>query len=278
MSEPGDIEDTDDLAGDKPDDGERLVRLFLRELEAHGVPVVERKGTDEFVLDYRGNPVTVSLDDLRYDFERDADPQLVVRFVAALIEPAQAPPDWSHVRSNLFLSVESTPEEPDDRISRPVTKLLSLTVVHAVADERILTSITRKQIASWRVSEDDVLQAGRQNMSGLLEEIPLEVRRIGSLTTAVFSTRSYFKPALIFSPSFKDKVADQLGWPVLALLPCREDVFLVRDNVLEKECKETERFLHFVIQEFLESRHSLTPEVLRISDEGIESVAVIGFS
>ena len=28
----------------------------------------------------------------------------------------------------------------------------------------------------------------------------------------------------------------------------------------------------------LESRHSLTPEVLRISDEGIEPVAVLGFS
>lgn len=38
MSEPGDIEDTDDLAGNKPDDGERLVRLFLRELESHRVP------------------------------------------------------------------------------------------------------------------------------------------------------------------------------------------------------------------------------------------------
>ncbi len=278
MSEPGDIEDTDDLAGNKPDDGERLVRLFLRELESHRVPVIERKGTDEFVVEYRGNHVAVSLDELRYDFERDAYPQLVVRFVAALTEPAQALPDWSHVRSNLFLSVESAPEEPDDRICRPVTKLLSLTVVHAVAEERILTSITRKHVNSWKVSEDEVVQAGRRNLSGLVEEIPLEVRRIGSLTTAVFATRSYFKPALMFSPSFKDKVEAELGWPVLALLPCREDVFLVRDNFLDKECKETERFLHFVIQEFLESRHSLTPEVLRISDEGIESLAVIGFS
>jgi hypothetical protein len=278
MSESGDIDDTDDLGGRQSNDPERLVRLFQRELEARKVTIVEREGTDDFVLDIRGVPITISLDELRYDYERDADAQLVARFVASLVDTSEPLPAWTKARSRIFLSVDSTQAQVDDAVSREVTKLLALTVVHAGPEERFVSPITRKQLTSWQVSEDAVLQVGCRNLSGLLEETPLEVRRIGPLTTAVFTSRSYFKPALIFSPNFKEKVAPQLGWPVLALVPCREDVFLLRDNFLEKECKETERFLNFVIQEFLESRHGLTPEVLRISEKGIESLTIIGFS
>src|SRR5580692_4998150 len=89
MSDMGELADSAD-----PNNAKLLARLFLRELEAHKVAILDHKDDEEFVLDVHGLPVTVSLDDLAYDFERDADPQLVTRFVASLIEPPAPLPPW----------------------------------------------------------------------------------------------------------------------------------------------------------------------------------------
>jgi len=253
---------------------ELFARLFLRELDVNKIRLLEQhEGTNDFVLEVRGQPVTVSLDELTYDFERDADPQLVVRFIGSLLEVEGSLPEWTKARSRLFLSVEAIREGAKDLLAAEVSKLLALTVVHAGNDDRRLTSVTRSQVAAWHVTEAEVMQAAKQNLANLVDETPLEVRTIGTLTTATFASRSFFKPAFVFSENLKQKVIRQLGWPVLAMLPCREDTFLVPANFLEKEAEETQKLLNFVIQEFLESRQSLTPELLRISDDGVEALA-----
>jgi hypothetical protein len=262
--------------GAETNDAKRLARLFLRELEAHKVHILEHKDGDEFVLEVRGVPVTVSLSDLAYDFDRDADPLLVKRFVAALVEPSAPLPAWRNARPRLFLSAASALEHDDERIRVPVTTLLCMEVVHAGKDERVLTPITKAQLGDWQVDRAEVMRAARENLALLLDDTPLEVHKIGPIAVGTFATRSLLKPALLFGPNLKEKVATKLGWPVLGLMPCRESVFLLRQDTFAVDTKETQRFLGFVIQEFLESRHNLTPELLQIADDGITPLATLG--
>ena len=55
------------------DYAERLTKLFLRELETRKVRVLEQRDGGHFVLDIRGLPVSVALEDLAYAARRSPD-------------------------------------------------------------------------------------------------------------------------------------------------------------------------------------------------------------
>jgi len=257
-------------------DIERLNKLLERELKARGIRLVERTEDGQLVLEFKGATLNVSVDELLYDFDRDADPLLVVRFVSDLIDEPRPLPAWKQARKRLFFAAEPRPDEKDDLLVVRVTDSLRLVITHADEDERILTPVSGAALAAWNVTAKDVLQAVRANMGNLLEETTLEVRKIGTINVGTFVTRSVFKPGLLFSPNFKQTVAPKLGWPVLACLPCREMVYVLPVDALDSQNKETIRFRSFLVHEFMESRYGLTVEMLLIADEGVKPAGFIG--
>jgi hypothetical protein len=260
-----------------PDDIDRLTGLLQRELKARGIGLVEKTDDGHLVLDVKGAAVTVSIEELMYDFERDADPQLVARFVASLTHTSGDLPAWRQARPRLFLAAENAQASPDDdRIVEPVTELLRLTVLHADEAEHILTPVTEAQVKTWQVSAKDIFQSARANLAGLVEETPFEQRMIGKIKVGTFATRSVFKTAFIFSPNFQEIVAPKLGWPLFAFLPCREMLYLLPCDALNGPREVTAKFLTYMVHEYLESRYGLTMEVLLVDDEGVKGVGLMG--
>jgi hypothetical protein len=256
-------------------DIERVVKLLHRELRSRGIQVLDATDEGRFVLEIEGAPVTVGLEELLYDFEREGDPRLVARFVSALLETPSLPP-WSEARSRLFLSLEPQLEEKDDRIVEAVTDSLRLGITHADEAECVLRPLREPDLRTWQLGRKDVFAAARSNMAILLDECSIESRKIGTVTVATFATRSVFKPALIFSPNFKQIAAPKLGWPILAFVPCREMVYLVEKDGLGGPREVTGKFLSYMVHEFVESRYGLTTEVLMVSDEGVTVAGVLG--
>ena len=77
---------------------------------------------------------------------------------------------------------------------------------------------------------------------------------------------SVFKAALLRAPSLREVVEPDLGWPVCAVAPCRDFLYLFREEDLQGLVP---LLAAIVTQEYETSGYPLTPEVLRVSDEGV---------
>jgi hypothetical protein len=80
--------------------------------------------------------------------------------------------------------------------------------------------------------------------------------------------QSVFKASTIFSPNFKEFVKDDLGWPVLAVIPCRDFIYVLP----EKDKALLNRMGGVVQNEYRKSGYPITTEVFKISDDGIEAI------
>jgi hypothetical protein len=93
---------------------------------------------------------------------------------------------------------------------------------------------------------------------------PIDEHTLGMLAT----DRTAFKAALLFSPHLKEVVAPVLGWPLFAVLPCRDFVYLLN----QKDRDLLGRMGHVAAREYDQSGYPLSLEVFEITDQGSRAV------
>lgn len=209
----------------------------------------------------------VNLENIQRNFQRDHDPEAVERFVDQVLSTFELP-SWDKARSLVYFSAEPSDYDFRDtiryQISDRVTKVLVLTDI----DESKITWLTPKDLATWGVTKDQVENAASANLSQLLNGKRLEIEEIDKVKLAMLPVDSVFKASIIFSPNFKSFVTTELQWPVLAVIPCRDFIY-----ILSKKDKSLLNRIGAVVQrEYRESGYPITTEVLLISDKGIEAI------
>ena len=105
-------------------------------------------------------------------------------------------------------------------------------------------------------------------MNRLLDGKRLEVQKIDGMKLGLVPITSVFKASIIFAPNFRTFVSTELEWPVLAVLPCRDFIYVLS----EKDKALLNRMGAVVQREYRESGYPITTEVLKISDNGIKAI------
>src|SRR5262249_37710465 len=76
------------------------------------------------------------------------------------------------------------------------------------------------------------------------------------------------KAAFVFAPNLREVVGDKLGWPLYALIPSRDFVYVFAE--------EDQPLLGVLgraaVEEFEKGSYPVSRDVFRIDDEGVESV------
>jgi hypothetical protein len=241
--------------------------LFEEELRKRAIGFVyTRDGRYEIDAE-GGGKVLLSLDNVSRDYERDGDPGRIVRFVDTALGVFSPLPPWRESRSRIYWSAEPCSSEGlDEVLCEKITGKVCRVLVLAVEPGRIRW-LTSKCLESWRVDLEHVRTAAGANLDDLLGEGRLHVEASDGLKLGMLEIDSAFKASLIFAPKFKGFVEADLGWPVLAVIPCRDFIYVFPegDSVLG-------RLGGVVQEEFRKSAYPITTEVLRISDEGIEAI------
>jgi hypothetical protein len=97
-----------------------------------------------------------------------------------------------------------------------------------------------------------------------IEMIAVEEHHLGVLGHELTA----FKAALLFCPNLKAVAEPVLGWPLFAVMPCRDFVYVLN-------CKDEPllgRMGHVVMREYRESGYPITTEVFELSDRGMRVV------
>lgn len=247
---------------------DQTIRLFEHELQRRGIGWSVDKETGRHVVDVRGMTCFVSLDNLRREMERNGDPGCVVRFVEILLGAPTDPQPWSNDRSRIYFALEPSDyaEKPD--IYTPVSDRIDRLPVLYDADRGAVAFVSKNMIAEWQVTLDDVVAAANRNLAQAMAETKVEYQEIDGVRLGMLGSVLPFKASLILAPNLKEMAASILGWPLYAVAPDRNFLFLwdATHNELVNRIGPT------VVEEYRNAPYPLSTEVYLISDEGVSTI------
>ncbi len=215
---------------------------------------------------------TVTLENVRRNYERDNDAEAISRFAKQLdVSMFDGIPDWESVKSHVRFSIEPSDYETgfDDTLHEIVTDELVKVFVFTPPDGSRITWITESMLAEWKVMRETVVSQANANMNQLVADTTLEIEEIDGVKLGMLSTNDTpFKASLILAEGFRELVSPTHGWPVYVVAPTRDFVYVI-------PCKNRDflgRLGAVVLDEYNESGHSVTADVLEVGDGGVNAI------
>jgi hypothetical protein len=129
--------------------------------------------------------------------------------------------------------------------------------------------VTRMMLEEWHISPEEVEAAASSNLAATLAGAAVRHQDIDGVRLASIETPLPFKSAMIVAPNLKQVVSPVLGWPIHAVIPDRNFLYLWGAGHTDF----IERVGPVVVDEFTRSPYPVTTEVLEISDDAITAVA-----
>lgn len=168
--------------------------------------------------------LTVSIENLTREVERDHNLGAIARFVDRFEQVPEAEP-WDIARSRLRLSLEPNDydaETMSGALYRPTSET-TMQVLTRITKTGDVHWVTNEDLKSWGVTREQAETIARDNLDALLVGKEPEVRQIGMRRIGMLPiAESASKASVILAPNFRRFIEPKLGWPVLAVTPCRD--------------------------------------------------------
>jgi hypothetical protein len=196
-------------------------------------------------------------------------PEAAQHFAHAFVSSPAEPTDATARRAGLRLLLEQREVlDTTSVVHRAVSSELACALAWTDPHEAKVTLVASETLARWSLGEGDAWDEAGRRMDVLLAETPIEVHQVAGGRLAVLATASVFKASLIAAPSLRPFVEPVLGWPVLAVLPCRDFAYLLPQDAHDL----LGRLGGVVTCEFGASPYPLSLEAFLISDGGIQAI------
>ena len=141
-------------------------------------------------------------------------------------------------------------------------------LVHLSPELRAITWVSPEILSKVDLSEDEPGERAYDNLSKALVESTIEYSDIDGVRLGMVNTVFPFKTSLILAPNLREWAGPQLGWPLMAVIPARDFLYLWDS----RHSDFAGRVGEVVVHEFRESPYPISPEVFEISDSGIEAI------
>lgn len=214
-------------------------------------------------------PMTVSLDNLSRQFACDQDASAIARFVDTIAAGMAALPVWADAQDNIFPMIDSAAVAlGDGTLTRPLTDDSQLVLVHFDAETGAIRFLRDDDAVSWAVSAPALWQAAEQTLARILAETEVSFIDAGDLRVGTIEAHEPHKASLIRATTLRAKVESELGWPIYAVAPSQDFVFLVSQSDADK----LNRLGETVVKEYQTGEYPVSTEVWEISDDGITAI------
>ena len=245
-----------------------LSALFEQELTRQGVSFRWDDELHLYRIEHQGGNLLVSLDNLVRAYKRDQDESLVASFVDLVLGDRFESRPWAHAQPSILFALEPTDHvEPSD-LRAPLSKQVDRVPVYVSASRGTITWITQAMLNEWNISLAELETTASHNLATALVAAKLAYKEVDGVRLGIIETDLAFKTALILAPNLQEVVSPTLGWPLLAVMPDRDFLYLW--------AAQHRDFIHrvgeVVVREFTTSPYPLTTEVLEIGDAGIVAI------
>jgi len=244
-----------------------VATLFLDELARRNIEV---KLDDEgnYTLDAYKLSIKVSLENVSRDFECDRDADRIVTFVDSITNLLVLP-DWQEAKGRIRWQPEPSDHKFGDTLRDAVSDKVSLVLVYADPSDTQIRWLTAADAEKWNKTRTDLMTAAQENMDRILRQTKIETALIEEHQLGMLSNELIaFKAALLLCPNLKDVVEPVLGWPLFAVMPCRDFVYLLN----QKDRALLGRMGQVVMREYQGSGYPISTEVFEITDQCIRAI------
>jgi len=240
---------------------------FEDELRRRGLRFSIDEDTGRYVVEVGGGQVLVSLDNLDRDLARDGDAGRISRFVDAIIASVGTS-DEGLSGDQLYWCLEPSnyEERADYRVA--LSDRVDRVLVRLARDQRFITWVTPKMLDSLGLSEADAgliafTNLGRELMKSSIESQDIDGVRLGYIATSL-----PFKASLILAPNLREIAGAVLGWPLMAVIPDRDFLYLWA----ARNTGFVNRVGGVVVREYSKAAYPLSTEVYEITDETVRAI------
>jgi hypothetical protein len=244
-----------------------VATLFLDELARRDIAVsVDEEGY--YIIDRNSLTCKINLENLSRDYAQDRDPERVVHFVNAILSQMERP-EWTEAEGRIRWQAEPGDHDFGEVLRDAVSDSAVLVLVVASADDTQLRWLILEDLAHWGKTEEELWETAAGNMAQILRDATIETDDIDGHKLGMIATEHVdSKAALLFAPNLKEIVEPVMGWPIYAVMPCRDFVYIIN--------KESEELLgrlgSVVVREYRESGYPVTTEIFEITEESVRAI------
>jgi hypothetical protein len=242
--------------------------LFEQELTRRGIAFRPDGASDRYVVEHDGTELFVSLHNVSREYARDQDPGRITRFVDAVLSPRGASRCWEEARTSVLFCFEPSDYAEPPELRHPVSERVDRVPVHFDPIRGLISWITPDMLARWSISRHEAELEAAKNLAVALGNATVQHKDIDGVQLGHLETTLPFKTALLLAPNLKDVVAPLLGWPLHAVMPDRDFLFLW-------DSRHTDfvgRVGRVVVDEFMNAPYPISTEVFEVSDSGIKAI------
>jgi hypothetical protein len=209
----------------------------------------------------------ISLDNLQRDVAGDNDTGRVSRFVDTMIASASAPLVGLSA-DQLYWCLEPSDHHARADYRVAISDQVDRVLVHLSSDERRITWVTSKMLEVLGLPESDAGTRAFTNLGRALSEASVESQNIDGVQLGFINTSLPFKASLILAPNLREIVEAALGWPLLAVVPDRNFLYLWA----ARHTEFAGRVGRVVVREYSQSSYQISTEVYEITDQKIRAI------
>jgi hypothetical protein len=243
--------------------------LFESELRRRGLTFAVDRESGRYEITVSGTRLLVSVDNLGRRLHGDArDAERVSGFVDSLVAAGEP---HSITSAGLYWCLEPNDYSNQAAYRVAVSPQVDRVLVNVAEDESLITWVTAPNLQSIGLSAADASDQAWLNLDAALRRSRLETDEVDGVTLAILHTDFPSKASLVLAPCLRDVVSGAVGWPILAVAPDRDFVYLW--NAERRDF--IERLGGIVAREYGRAPYPLTTEVLEIGDS-VQAIGTFG--
>lgn len=241
--------------------------LFEDELQRRGLPFSIDAESGRHAVEVGDLQMLISLDNLQRDVAQDGDTGRVTRFVDAIVASSSVSESTlSEEQIYWCLEPSDSAERADFRVE--LSGRVDRVLVHLSSDGRLVTWVTPEMLRSLGMSESDAGARAFTNLAQALSESKLETQEIDGVQLGFIGTSLPFKASLILAPNLHEVVGTALGWPLMAVVPDRDFLYLWAAHHTDF----VQRVGRVVVREYSKAPYPISTEVYQITDQTVRAI------
>ena len=239
---------------------------FAKKILQLGFKIDSVKMPDEMFLSKESLQFKVNISNLRKQYAVSPHEKTLNDFVELVINYKQAMPSWSEAKKQIFYYLYPSNYDFKHFVHETVSPKLSK--IYVFSDNGKLEWISNEDLTKWGISALELEKLAQLNSKEIYSSLRIELDTLeGHRYISIESNRPSFNSSFVLCSQFKDIISTEIGWPVYAIVPCRDQIYIFGEKDLTYM---KSKLKNFVQKKHTESNDPLSLEILQISDEGIK--------